>query len=77
MTADWRDSANCLALDVNDFYPEKGGSVPRTVYAVCAECDVRQVCLDWAIEHGERDGIWGGLSPTRRHKIAKARKAVA
>ena len=77
MTPDWRDSANCLALDVNDFYPEKGGSALRPVFAVCAECDVRQACLDWAIEQGELHGIWGGLSPRARHKIAKARKAVA
>ena len=28
--------------------------------AVCADCPVGDDCLDYAIEHELRDGLWGG-----------------
>lgn len=35
--------------------------------AICDNiCPVRTECLQWAYEHDERDGIWGGLTPAER-----------
>lgn len=48
---------------------------------VCAGCPVRAECLSFAMETGERDGIWGGLTPYERTalktKVRKERAAKA
>jgi WhiB family redox-sensing transcriptional regulator len=39
-------------------------------------CEVRQLCLEFAITEGERFGIWGGLTTQERRSLAaKRRKA--
>lgn len=34
--------------------------------AVCAVCPVRLECLEYANATDQREGIWGGLTPTER-----------
>ena len=46
----------------------------RDAKRVCAQCEVREQCLNWAIEHDERFGIWGGMSERERRKYKKMRK---
>lgn len=57
----WQHRALCSQTDPEAFFPEKGGST-RDAKRVCAQCEVREQCLKWAIEHDERFGIWGGMS---------------
>ena len=38
----------------------------RQAKAVCNVCSVRGECLSYAIEHGERHGVWGGLNESER-----------
>ena len=57
----WQNKALCSQTDPEAFFPEKGGST-RDAKRVCAQCEVREQCLNWAIEHDERFGIWGGMS---------------
>ena len=57
----WQHRALCSQTDPEAFFPEKGGST-RDAKRVCAQCEVREQCLKWAIEHDERFGIWGGLN---------------
>lgn len=64
----WRDGALCAQVDTDLFYPEKGGST-KPAKRVCAGCDVRQQCLDFAVENDERHGIWGGLSERERRRL--------
>lgn len=35
----------------------------RKAKAVCARCPLRAECLEYALSHPARHGIWGGLSP--------------
>lgn len=72
----WRDGALCAQTDPESFFPEKGGS-SRDAKATCLACPVRSFCLEWALEHKERFGIWGGLSERQRCVIEKARKQDA
>ena len=45
---------------------------------ICHYCKVRDLCLDYAIQHNEREGIWGGMLPHERQRIRAAqRKAVS
>lgn len=66
-TEDWRHQANCLGMDPDLFHPEKGDTeTARRAKAVCAGCDVRDACLDWALDHVETIGIWGGMAARQR-----------
>ena len=35
----------------------------RKAKVVCARCPLRAECLEYALRHPARYGIWGGLSP--------------
>ena len=68
----WTEQALCNQTDPDAFFPEKGGST-RAAKRTCASCDVRAECLEYALDHGERFGIWGGLSETERHQLERTR----
>ncbi|WP_199589396.1 WhiB family transcriptional regulator [Blastococcus sp. TF02A-26] len=65
----WRDDALCAETDPAAFFPEKGGST-REAKSVCGACTVRPECLDFALTHDERFGVWGGLSDRERRRYA-------
>ena len=69
----WQERALCAQTDPEAFFPEKGGST-REAKNDCAACEVRQECLEYALENDERFGIWGGLSERERRRLR--RKAV-
>jgi WhiB family redox-sensing transcriptional regulator len=66
----WQERALCAQTDPEAFFPEKGGST-REAKRVCLSCDVRGECLEYALMHDERFGIWGGLSERERRKLKK------
>ena len=66
----WQERALCAQTDPEAFFPEKGGST-REAKKVCASCDVRAECLDYALANDERFGIWGGLSERERRKLKR------
>jgi WhiB family transcriptional regulator, redox-sensing transcriptional regulator len=67
----WQERALCAQTDPEAFFPEKGGST-REAKKVCRACDVRAECLEYALGHDERFGIWGGLSERERRKLKRA-----
>ena len=68
----WQERANCLGVDPDLFFPERGAST-REAKAVCRGCEVRVECLEYALAHGEKFGIWGGLSERERRRVRRAR----
>ena len=66
----WQERALCAQTDPESFFPEKGGST-REAKRVCTTCDVKSECLEYALAHDERFGIWGGLSERERRKLKK------
>ncbi|HJR18350.1 MAG TPA: WhiB family transcriptional regulator, partial [Actinomycetota bacterium] len=38
---------------------------------ICAQCAVRDECLDYALANDERFGIWGGLSERERRRVKR------
>ena len=38
---------------------------------ICTTCEVRAECLEYALEHDERFGIWGGLSERERRRLKR------
>jgi WhiB family redox-sensing transcriptional regulator len=67
---DWQEQALCAQTDPEAFFPEKGGST-KEAKQVCAGCEVRSECLEYALEHDERWGIWGGLSERERRRLRR------
>lgn len=68
----WLLYANCLGVDPDLFFPERGAST-KDAKGVCAGCVVREDCLEYALTHGEKFGIWGGLSERERRRIRRQR----
>jgi WhiB family redox-sensing transcriptional regulator len=66
----WQDKALCAQVDPEIFFPEKGGST-REPKRVCQACEVRAECLEYALEHQEHFGIWGGFSERERRHLAR------
>jgi WhiB family redox-sensing transcriptional regulator len=72
MERGWQDEANCLGVDPDLFFPERGAST-REAKEVCRGCVVRNECLEYALVNGEKFGIWGGLSERERRRLRRAR----
>lgn len=72
----WQDGANCLGVDPDLFFPERGAST-REAKEVCRACVVREQCLEYSLQNGEKFGIWGGLSELERRSIRRQRARAA
>jgi hypothetical protein len=71
---DWHADGLCQQVDPELFYPEKGETA-KPAKAVCDRCDVRDKCLQWALDNDEKHGVWGGK--TEKERRAMRPKAVA
>jgi len=76
--ADWRAAGACLSADPDLFFPiaTTSGLAGRQITEarrICAGCQVRQQCLDFAMRTGETHGIWGGTTPEERISARRQR----
>jgi WhiB family redox-sensing transcriptional regulator len=67
----WRRHGACFGLDLALFFPERGISADAA-QAVCADCSVKEPCLEWGLYH-EKEGIWGGTSAHQRKVMRRQR----
>jgi len=72
----WRQSAACRGVDPEIFYPtsEEEASAAKSV---CAQCDVREACLEFALGSREREGVWGGATERERRRLLRQRRKSA
>jgi WhiB family transcriptional regulator, redox-sensing transcriptional regulator len=69
---EWREQALCAQTDPEAFFPEKG--IPtQPAKRICLGCEVRPECLDYALDTGQRHGVWGGLSERERRRLDRVR----
>jgi WhiB family redox-sensing transcriptional regulator len=66
----WMRHAACRGIDPELFFPHRGEDT-RSPKAVCRRCPVRRACLDYALDTGERFGVWGGTSETDRRRLRR------
>jgi WhiB family redox-sensing transcriptional regulator len=71
-TPDWT-GALCAQVDGDLWFPEKGGST-REAKRICAGCDLRAACLEYALKRDDRFGVWGGLSEAERRRLRRGEK---
>lgn len=69
----WMDKALCQGVDPEVMFPEDLAGVEEAK-AICYQCPVREACLEYALVHRERHGIWGGESERERRRIARRRR---
>lgn len=67
----WRARAVCKGVDPAVFYPADRRLDPAREY--CAVCPVQAECLEYAIVHNEKHGVWGGASERQRRRLRRAR----
>lgn len=72
----WRERARCLGMDPEIFFPRTEEDAGPAL-AVCAECPVREPCLEYALQNREREGIWGGATERERRRILRRRRRSA
>ncbi|MFE5519840.1 WhiB family transcriptional regulator [Streptomyces virginiae] len=72
---DWRHNAVCREEDPELFFPigNTGSALLQLeeAKAVCRRCPVMEACLQWALESGQDDGVWGGLSEDERRAMKR------
>ncbi|WP_189548901.1 WhiB family transcriptional regulator [Streptomyces lavendofoliae] len=66
----WQDTALCAQTGPDFFFPDPGSST-REAKRLCAACDIREACLEYALTHDERFGVWGGLSEKERYALRR------
>ncbi|MEV6738195.1 WhiB family transcriptional regulator [Streptomyces sp. NPDC051104] len=66
----WQDQALCAQTGSDFFFPEPGSSV-REAKRICGLCESRAACLEHALTHDERFGVWGGLSEKERLQLRR------
>jgi len=76
MNLSWRQRAACRGVDPDIFYPVSDEEAEESK-AICAECPVRQPCLEYALANRERDGVWGGATERERRRIIRQRRKSA
>ncbi len=73
LPTDWQDLAECAKqAGAVDFFPARGESV-RDAKEVCARCEVKSECLDFALRLKVAHGVWGGLSERERRLLRRER----
>lgn len=74
----WAQRAACAGKPTDWWFPETGGSRDaRQALDMCATCPVQAECLQHAIRHNERHGIWGGRSERQRQRLRSASRRGA
>lgn len=64
------EDAGCKNTDPDTFistiYVEQ-----QIAKSICRDCDARELCLAWALESGEENGVWGGLNAKERRTLRR------
>lgn len=76
--AEWQQDAACKGEWFTKFYPPLAGESRQerarreeSAKQVCRHCPVAGSCLDHALRHDERYGIWGGLTDGERRQLRR------
>ena len=72
----WQSRAACRGPQAIVFFPpshfeRKDEKLEREAQAkeICAQCSVREPCLQYAVSIKEPHGIWGGLNEIERRAL--------
>lgn len=69
---DWVNQAVCTTVDPELFFADGSHNDYATAVQICSTCPVIDECLNYAINAGIREGVWGGLSGNQRRNLTRA-----
>jgi WhiB family redox-sensing transcriptional regulator len=69
----WMLEAKCRGRAPHDFFPSDGVGVEQA-RRVCADCPVKEPCLEYALTYRIDHGVWGGASERERRRILRRRR---
>jgi len=71
---DWHALAACRGEPTDLFFPTKHTPATKRAEAkaICDRCPVKIDCYKWATTNGIVDGLWGGVTETRRREERRA-----
>ncbi len=69
----WMAQGLCRDYPPAVFFPSDGVGVDRA-RRICAECDVKGPCLEYALQQRIDHGVWGGTSERERRRILRTRR---
>ena len=76
VTEPWMAEGVCLQVgDPDLWFPDRGGN-PRPAKRICAQCPVRDLCLEYSYRTGQRHGIYGGLTAHERDQTTTTEEAA-
>jgi WhiB family transcriptional regulator, redox-sensing transcriptional regulator len=71
--AAWWSRAACSTTDPEVFFPiSSSGPAVRQITrakAICARCQIQKACLDYALNAGSIQGVWGGTTERERRLL--------
>jgi len=73
MDTEWMRSARCREIQPSTFFPSDGVGV-ESARRICADCPVKEPCLEYALAYRIDHGVWGGCSERERRRILKRRR---
>lgn len=73
LIAPWRQFSACRGVEKSVFFPPRG-EVTERAKVLCSECPVAAVCLEYALDHFIKVGVYGGRSERERRKMRRARR---
>jgi WhiB family redox-sensing transcriptional regulator len=79
---EWRRRARCRGLPTEMFFASEHEKGMRRIQRdhdakqVCLSCPVMERCRSYAIDAGERYGIWGATTPLERHRLTHSHSAA-
>jgi WhiB family redox-sensing transcriptional regulator len=70
---DWRSDAACSGVDSDIFFPaaEEDAEATAQAKSICAECPVREACLQYSLATNQTAGVWGGLDAGERRRMRR------
>jgi WhiB family redox-sensing transcriptional regulator len=72
----WMLDAACARVDNELFYPDRGQPT-KDAKLICRGCPSRDACLEYALQHNERWGVWGATSERERAKMRREQQGDA
>jgi WhiB family redox-sensing transcriptional regulator len=66
-------NAACAGVDPKLFFVEVGEST-TPAKRLCQSCPAWEPCLEYAVQHPEERGVWGGTNDDERRAIRRRRR---
>jgi WhiB family redox-sensing transcriptional regulator len=78
------DDPLCAQVDPELFFPEENEDSKTSYYVnikaakkVCSNCPLTIKCLEYALNNGPIQGVWGGLTEKERYNLVRNKRMKA